>query len=411
MMGKVRKVTAPLLIAVAMLAAAQGFAAPGPDSTLAVADQLAPLSPGDVHLEGRLGERIDLCIKNRLMLQNTEKLVDLYRTRDKDVNGFRGEFFGKWATAAALACRYEPNAALQAKADKTVAELIQTASTDGYLSTYKPDAEFRAWDVWNQKYNLLGLIGQYVQTGNQLTLDAADKSASHVIDVNGPGKQPLEKYGPDLHKGAVNYSILEPTVLLYEQTGNKKFLDFAKSIVASWSQPNKYTPNGVRYIEKAEAGEPLSESDELHAYTLMSCFEGLAELYRVTGEPRYLDATVNFARCVEDQELMIHGSVSNQELWCHGAVEQTQMLEKPAETCATVTWMKLCYQLLRLTGDPHYADLMEQSLYNGLLGAMMPRGEWWAYDSALAGERVPSRQQATDVELSCCVSNGPLRCF
>jgi hypothetical protein len=184
-------------------------------------------------------------------------------------------------------------------------------------------------------------------------------------------------------------------------------LNFAQSIVASWSQPCKYDPNGVRYIEKAEAGEALAASDELHAYTLMSCFEGLAELYRVTGDPRYLDATLKFAKCIEQQELMIHGTVSNQELWCHGAIEQTQLLEKPGETCATVTWIKYCDQLLRLTGDPHWADQMEQSLYNALLGAMMPHGEWWSYESPLAGERVPSRQQYTDVELSCCVSNGP----
>jgi DUF1680 family protein len=48
---------------------------------------------------------------------------------------------------------------------------------------------------------------------------------------------------------------------------------------------------------------------------------------------------------------------------------------------------------------------MEVSLYNALLGAMMPHGEWWSYDSPLAGERLPSRQQGA--QLSCCVSSGP----
>jgi DUF1680 family protein len=75
------------------------------------------------------------------------------------------------------------------------------------------------------------------------------------------------------------------------------------------------------------------------------------------------------------------------------------------ETCATAIWMKLCYQLLRLTGDSKWADRMEVSLYNNLLGAMMPQGEWWSYDSPLTGERAPSRQQG--VHLSCCVSSGP----
>ena len=39
------------------------------------------------------------------------------------------------------------------------------------------------------------------------------------------------------------------------------------------------------------------------------------------------------------------------------------------ETCVTVTWMKLCHQLLRLTGDRVFADAIEQSFVNAYLGA------------------------------------------
>ena len=87
---------------------------------------------------------------------------------------------------------------------------------------------------------------------------------------------------------------------------------------------------------------------------------------------------------------MIVGSGSSGELWCDGTIRQTELLEKPMETCVTTTWIKLCYQLLRLTGDPDWADEMEVTLYNALLGAMMDEGNWWAYFSPLAGERTPS---------------------
>jgi hypothetical protein len=77
------------------------------------------------------------------------------------------------------------------------------------------------------------------------------------------------------------------------------------------------------------------------------------------------------------------------------------------ETCVTVTWMKLCYQLLRLTGETLWADQLEISLYNALLGAMCDNGNWWAYYSQLAGERMPSPVQVPVCQSSCCVANGP----
>jgi DUF1680 family protein len=77
------------------------------------------------------------------------------------------------------------------------------------------------------------------------------------------------------------------------------------------------------------------------------------------------------------------------------------------ETCVTVTWMKFCYQLLRLTGDSKWADQLEISLYNALFGAMINNGKWWAYFSPLAGERMPSPLQVPVCQSSCCVANGP----
>ena len=375
------------------------------NSVIMINDRLTPLMPNSIKIDGYLGEKIDQCIQNRIMVQNVEGLLDIFRIRQKDNLGFNGEFFGKWSTAAALSCRYQSNPALKQKMDKAIEELIKTQSQDGYITTYKKEDEFKAWDVWNQKYVLLGLISQYDLSKKKEYLQAAMKSADYLMSFLGPGKVRLEEYGHPAHKGGCNYSILEPIVLLYERTGEKRYLDYANYIVDSWSKPSKYTNKGVHLIEDVETGIPLAESEVLHAYTLMSNFEGLCELYRATGNQPYLNVCVKLGNKIIKDELMIDGSVSNQELWYNGAIEQTEILEAPQETCATVTWIKLCYQLLRLTGDSKWADQMEISLYNALLGSMMPKGEWWAYHSPLTGERVPSIVQGCN--LSCCVSNGP----
>ena len=375
------------------------------NSVILVKDKLVPLKSHALKIDGYVGSKIDQCIQNRIMVQDVETLLDIFRIRQKDNFGFNGEFFGKWSTAAALSLRYQPNQVLQEKMDKAVGDLIKSQSSDGYITTYKKGDEFQMWDVWNQKYVLLGLIAQYDLSGNQKDLNAAKESSTHLIHSLGPGKVSLEEYGHPAHKGGCNYSILEPMVLLYEHTGEKRYLDYANYIVDSWSKPSKYTKTGVHLLEDAENGVPLVESEIAHAYTLMSNFEGVCELYRATGNKRYLNASVKLANKIKKDELMIDGSVSNHESWYNGAMEQTEMMETPQETCATVTWMKLCYQLLQLTGDSKWADQLEISLYNALLGAMMPKGEWWAYNTPLNGERVPSSLQGSD--LSCCVSSGP----
>ena len=395
-----------ILVVIILFAGGRLFAKQGAYTpAIMIKDKLSPSMPNSIKIDGYIGEKIDQCIQNRLMVQNIESLLDIFRIREKDNFGFNGEFFGKWSAATALSIRYQPNQALQEEMNKAVGDLIKTQSSDGYITTYKKGDEFQMWDVWNQKYVLLGLIAQYDLSGNTEYLSAATKSLDHLISCLGPGKISLEEYGHPAHKGGCNYSILEPVVLLYERTGEKRYLDYANYIVDSWSKPSKYTKNGVHFIEDIENGVPLAESEVIHSYTLMSNFEGLCELYRATGNKRYLNAIVELGNKIIKDELMINGSVSNHESWYNGALEQTEMLETPQETCATVTWMKLCYQLLRLTGDSKWADQLEISLYNALLGAMMPKGEWWAYNSPLNGERVPSSLQGSD--LSCCVSSGP----
>ena len=375
------------------------------NKTVAVQDRLQPLTAGAVHIGGYLGNKIDLCIGNRIALQPTEPFLRIFKTKNLDPGGYWGEFIGKWAAAAALACRYQAAPGLKDKANAAMEELIHAPAEGGYISTYNTPDAFKVWDIWIQKYVLLGLIAQYDETGNRQYLQAAQQSANYLLEKTGPGKMSLEEYGPAFHKGGVNFSILEPIALLYLRTGDKRYLQYSQYIVASWSKPGKYAPKGVRLIENAEAGLPPVNYEIRHAYTLMSDFEGLCELYRATGNKRYLDACIKFAGAIEKYELMITGTVCNHEMWYNGALAQTGVLEQPNETCATATWMKFCYQLLRLTGNPHWADEMEKSLYNGLLGAMMPRGEWWAYHSQLNGQRMPSRVQGCDI--SCCVSSGP----
>ncbi len=371
-------------------------------------DCLVPACVGTIELDGWLGDKLDICMHKRVMMQDLGKIINPYRERFESSSGdWRCEYWGKWFTSAVLGYIYQPNEANRAVLDRGVKELLATQTPDGYIGTYRDADHLGIWDIWGRKYTLLGLIAYYDLTGDAEALGAACRVADHLLEEAPPGQYNLCEAGIDVLKGVGANSILEPIALLYQRTGHKRYLELAEDMIANWSKPNKMTPEGLRLIEKAMAGEPPVQFASRKAYEMMSCFEGLCEMYRVTGNRRYLNAAVKFARSIRTHELMIHGSCSNKELWDEGSRYQTEILEQPTETCVTITWMKLCDQLLRLTGDPVWADELEASLYNALISAMMPEADWWAYFSPLSGQRIPSHFQHADVELSCCVANGP----
>jgi uncharacterized protein len=377
------------------------------NETIVAPDVLSSAEFSTVKIEGMLGRKIDLCIENGVMAKDYSLFAVPFKNKLDDGGGFAGEFWGKWFTSAALGYAYEPTPSHRAILDNAVAELLNAQDADGRISSYSRTQEFGYWDIWGRKYALLGLIAYYDQTGDKTALKAACRATDVLISISGPGKKKLTETGLQILGSLSSCSVLEPVVLVYERSGDKKYLDYAKYLVQLWSEPNTYNPKGLRYVEDALAGIDPVSMEAPKAYEMMSCFEGLCELYRVTGDQKLLDAVVDFGERVLKKEIMVVGSGSSAELWCDGANRQTEILEQPMETCVTATWMKLCYQLLRLTGDPKWADQLEISLYNALMGAMCEDGKWWAYYSTLIGERIPSPMQVTLCRSSCCVANGP----
>lgn len=102
------------------------------------------------------------------------------------------------------------------------------------------------------------------------------------------------------------------------------------------------------------------------------------------------------------------------EQWNRTRLEQTNpAIDLMMETCVTVYWMRLCHQLLRLTGEVRYADAMEVSLYNAIFGALRPDGAFFEYFPRFNGARNPRVNYSFNIkgfDLSCCTANGPTGC-
>lgn len=365
------------------------------------------LAPGQISLGGCIGQRMEQCIAQRIAPQDIDCLVTPFRIRNDGPDKFRGEFWGKWFTALVLAWTYTPTSELQQKMQQAITAIIETQDEHGCIATHRAAHQHGHWDTWSRKYVLLGLINYYQVSADPVALQAAEKMLQHFMTQVGPDGVNLSNTGHWAWEGLAPNSILEPIALLARITGNDSYRDFAEELVARWNEPSDYLERGLRLLDAALEGTPARQVGNHKAYEQMSCFEGLCELYRLTENQSYLDAALALAESIKQTELTVAGSGSNHECWCDGAHYQTEVLEQPQETCVTVTWIKLCFKLLQLTGDPQWADHMELALHNALSASVTPDGSWWSYYSPLIGERVASHYQFEEIGLSCCVASGP----
>ncbi len=389
-------------------------------------DSLSAPDPGSAIFEGTLAEAVSYIEKEQLLSPKLwTLLVDQFRSgypddRDK---GWRGEYWGKMMRGACFTYAYTQNESLYRVLTETVRDILSTADIHGRITTYSVENEFHGWDIWCRKYVLLGL--QYfleICNDEELCRDivlAMCRETDYLILKLGNdevGKLPVTNTS-EWWNGLNSSSVLEPVVRLYFITGDKKYLDFAKSIIDAGGC------RGFNIFEAALEGKLYPyEYPVTKAYEMISNFEGIIEYYRATGEKKYFTMAKNFARLVAESDITVIGCAgTTHELFDHSRVRQFD----PAfdgimqETCVTVTWMKFCFQMLCLTGDPTFADRIEISAYNALYGAVnrehrVCRDQAYAFDSyspLLNGHRgraVGGRKDIIPDKLywGCCVAIG-----
>ncbi|GAC1312894.1 MAG: hypothetical protein NVSMB24_35300 [Mucilaginibacter sp.] len=376
---------------------------------VAVPDQL--YSAQSVLIGGFIGRELDASYNNRILAQDFDRLVEPFKNRT-ETNCWQTEFWGKWFTSAVQAYYYRPEPKLKHILDMAVTELIATQTPDGYIGNYTQGSRLEQWDIWGRKYCMLGLLTYYDLTKDIKSLAAARNVADNLMKELADRNVMIVKKGN--HRGMAATSVLEPTCMLYARTGDKKYLAFAQEIVREWESPDGpqlIAKSGVNVSERFPKPKIWFGWDQgQKAYEMMSCYEGLLELYQLTGKTEYKYAVEKTWENIKDTEINITGSGSSVECWFGGKNLQAMPIARYQETCVTATWIKLSQQLLRLTGDSKYADAIERSFYNALLGAMKTDGSDWAKYSPLAGERLQGSEQC-GMGLNCCVASGPRGLF
>lgn len=363
-----------------------------------VPDQLEPGPLATIRLTGFLEQRVRLNAEARLAQVDLEPLLAGFRHKPGS-HPWIGEHLGKWMHAATLAWANNGDVELERKIAGAVAELIKAQEPDGYLGTYVPEKRFGLfegadWDVWSHKYCLLGLLTWYQYTGNADALTAAQKAGDLLLATFGPGRKSILAAGT--HVGMAATSVLEPMVLLYRFTGERRYLEFARYLVSSWDEAN-----GPAILKTLLAERNVHKTANGKAYEMLSNLVGLCELYRATGEKDDLRAVLNAWEDIVANRLYLTGSASQGEHFRDDHDLPNGMGAHVAETCVTTTWIQLNSQLLRLTGEARFGDELERTFYNHLAAAQHPAGSDWCYFTPLEGRK----QYLKDI--NCCHSSGP----
>jgi DUF1680 family protein len=378
-------------------------------------------APSQVQLHGLLGDALAANLAGRLshfIADEQSEPIALFGHAHKCHNhegDWYGEHAGKWLYAAARAANRSGNAALAAQVGRVADFLVAQQEADGYLGTYAPERRFtvkqekgprtwdgapgkRSWDIWTHSYLILGMLEVNRHFPAERYLACAKAIGDLCLHALTEGGIDITDLGN--HHGMSATVLLDPAVELYLATGEAKYLQLAQRIL---SQANARPE--LQLLPQALAGTDAADIATGKAYQLCWNLVGLAKLHKATGQPDYLAAVQNVWNSIRAYHLSLGGGPwggvahrSREVFNHHGAFSPYGYIE----TCSTFSWIQLNRELLAITGEAAYAEEIERSAYNDLLGAQAPNGADWCYYIYPNGKRVYTTYWR------CCKSSGAM---
>ncbi len=370
-------------------------------------EKMIPLKSVHLQFEETMGKRVDANIEHWLlrMPDANPGVIDMFHRRDRQlpypqVVPWAGEFAGKYLISAVQALDMTNDPRLEPAVREFVNKLIASQAEDGYLGPFtKKERLLSHWDLWGHYHCMLGLLMWYDRTGDERAMNCVLRAADLMCTIYvGTERRPVQAGAPETN----NLAVMHVLANLYRRTGNPRYLELVRVIEEDMTTVGDW-------LRQGEAGVPFhllngqgSRWESLHIV------QGLAEMYRVTGEERYKKAVLTAWDSIRRYDRHPSGAFSTFERAAGSVYAGGQL-----ETCCSVGWTALTLDVLELTGSPLAADELELTTWNQALGSQHPSGNWCTYDTPLNGVRAPSYHQInfqyrpSAPELNCCSVNGP----
>lgn len=308
---------------------------------------------------------------------------------------------------ASYSLQAKANPALSKYLDTLIAYIAAAQEKDGYLYTFRTmnNSKPHEWmgtkrwekeeDLSHELYNSGHLyeaaVAHYQATGKKTLLNIATKNADLLVKTFGWGKE--EKFP--------GHQIVETGLTkLYRVTGKKEYLDLAKFFLDLRGMPGhmnqEYSQSHIKVVDQHTAVG--------HAVRATYMYTGMADVAALTGDKQYLSAIDDIWHDVTDKKIYITGGIGatgNGEAF--GADYDLPNMSAYAETCAAIANVYWNSRMFLLHGDAKYIDVLERTLYNGLLSGISLSGDHFFYPNPLAS--LGQHQRRPWWDCACCVSN------
>ncbi|HVS93489.1 MAG TPA: glycoside hydrolase family 127 protein [Mucilaginibacter sp.] len=354
-------------------------------------------------------------VKNFVMAaEHQGKFCTVYPFDDTDIY--------KTIEGASYSLAEHPDPKLRAYLDSLINIVGKAQEPDGYLYTARsidplhpgPWAGPERWvneqkmshELYDCGHLYEAAAAHYLATGERNLLNIALKNADLLVRT----------FGPDKLHVAPGHEIVEMgLVKLYRITGKKDYLMLAKFFIdqrghkqynkksqSEWEN-GKYFQDDVPVVDQTEA--------EGHAVRAMYLYSGMADVAALTGDTAYLKAIDRIWNNMVGKKMYVQGSI--------GAVgdgerfgENYELPNATAynETCAAIGSVFWNERMFLLHGDSKYIDVLEKTLYNGLISGVGLDGKSFFYTNAM---QIHNNFKGPDTEpqrsgwftCSCCPTN------
>jgi DUF1680 family protein len=351
---------------------------------------LRALAGGAVRLEGgfwgarQLRNRETSLAHGFRMLEGAGNLHDLALAAGRAGGDYRGPLFMdsdlyKWLEAAGYELARQDDPELRQMADHVIEMVAAAQAGDGYLNSWyqatRPAERWTNLKDGHELYcagHLFEAAVAHLEAGDSRLMEVAGRFAAHIGSVFGPGGRQGKCGHPEIELALIR---------LYRATGNAAYLDLAAYFLDQRGRPGTDTW-GPYYQDH----KPLREADEVvgHAVRQLYLCAGAADLYLETGETALLSALERqWADMVGGKLYITGGAGSRHEGEAFGEAFELPNERAYAETCAAIGSMFWSWRMLLATGEPRFADLIERTLYNGLLSGVSLDGTRYCYQNPL----------------------------